>query len=154
MTIEEINEDEHGNKLPTGRSLFTNPKNNVSRKMSTLAYRINEKQLVNEIKAPYVVWEESVDISADQAIAAMSSLKERGKQSDVIVFLMNLLANGPTAVKVIEDRATKHGFSIDQLRRAKRRMGVVVFKEEGTMEGSWFWALAQHASDKKDTDEA
>jgi len=30
MTIEEVSEDEYGNKTPTGRGLFTNPKNNVS----------------------------------------------------------------------------------------------------------------------------
>jgi hypothetical protein len=31
MAIEEVDEDEHGHRNPTGRSLFANPKNNVSR---------------------------------------------------------------------------------------------------------------------------
>ena len=102
-----------------------------------------------------IVWEEIVDISADQAVAAAAPAhKERGQQSDVIIFLMNLLANGPVAMKTIEDKSAEHRFSKDQLHRAKRKMGVVAFKEEGTLEGHWFWALAQHAPDKKDTDEA
>lgn len=42
MAIEEVDEDEHGHRNPTGRSLFANPKNNVSRKMPTIAYRVVE----------------------------------------------------------------------------------------------------------------
>jgi DNA polymerase I-like protein with 3'-5' exonuclease and polymerase domains len=148
MTIEEVSEDEQGNKLPTGRSLFTNPKNNVSRKMSTLAYRINEKPLVGGIKAACVTWDEIVDITADQAIAATIPARERGQQSDVMLFLMNILANGPVAMKTVQDKAAERGFSLDQLKRTKRRMGIVAFKQEGTLEGHWFWALAQHAPTK------
>ena len=146
MTIEEVSEDEYGNKTPTGRGLFTNPKNNVSRKMSTLAYRVVEKPLDDGIKAACVTWEEIVDITADQAVAAtVPAHKERGQQSDVIIFLMNLLTGGAVEMKTIEDKATERGFTIEQLRRAKRKMGIVAFKQTGTMEGHWFWALAQHA---------
>ena len=145
MSIEEVDEDEHGNRAPTGRSLFTNPKNNVSRKMSTLAYRIIEKQLDGGIKAPFVTWEEIVDITADQAVAASMPSKERGQQSDCIVFLMNTLANGPVLIATIEEQGAARGFSKDQLDRAKKKMGVVAFKEQGKLDGQWFWALPQHA---------
>jgi hypothetical protein len=149
LAIEEVNDD----KAPTGRALFANVKNNVARKMSTLAYRVVEKPLDNNIKAACIVWEEIVDITADQAVAAATPAhKERGQQSDVIIFLMNLLANGPMAKTAIEDKATERGFSIDQLKRAKHRMEIVAFKQTGTMGGQWFWALAQHAP-SKETDE-
>jgi hypothetical protein len=151
LAIEEVDDD----KIPTGRSLFTNVKNNVSRKKPTLAYRIVEKSLTGDVTVANIVWEEIVDISADQAIAAaVPTRKERGQQSDVIIFLMNLLAKGPVAMKTIEDKAAECRYSKDQLHRAKRKMNVVAFKEEGTLEGHWFWALAQHAPNKKDTDEA
>ena len=102
------------------------------------------------IKAACVGWEEIVDITADQAIAAAAPAhKERGQQSDVIIFLMNLLAGGPVEMKTIEDKAAERGFSIEQLRRAKRKMGVVALKQAGTMEGHWLWALAQHAPSKE-----
>jgi hypothetical protein len=150
LAIEEVDDD----KIPTGRSLFANVKNNVSRKMSTLAYRIVEKPLAGGITAAGIVWEEIVDLTADQAVAAAAPAhKERGQQSDVIIFLMNLLASGPVEMKSIEDKAAERGFTIEQLRRAKRKMGIVAFKQAGTMEGHWFWALAQHAPDKTDTGE-
>jgi DNA polymerase len=144
MAIEEMDEDEHGNRGPTGRSLFTNPKNNVSRKMATLAYRVAEKQLDGGIKAPYVVWEEVVDITADQAVAAATPTKKT-QAGGVVMFLLNTLANGPVPVAIIEERAAACGLSKDQLDRAKKKMGIVAFKQKGTLEGQWFWALPQHA---------
>jgi DNA polymerase bacteriophage-type len=144
MTIEEMEEDEHGNRTPTGRSLFTNPKNNISRKMSTLAYRIIEKPLDSGLKAPCIVWEEIVDITADQAVAAATMTKSRDGSSAVI-FLSDILANGSVPVKLLEDRATERGLSKDQLKRAKQKMGIVAFKEHGKLDGQWFWALPQHA---------
>jgi hypothetical protein len=145
MAIEEMDEDEHGNRLPTGRSLFTNPKNNVSRKMPTLAYRIVEKQLDSGITAPCVTWEEVVDITADQAVAAATPSKAHGQQSGAVMFLLNILANGPVPVKLIEERAAACGFSMDQLKRAKKKIGIGAFKAEGVEHGGWLWALPQHA---------
>ena len=75
-------------------------------------------------------------------------------EGERLKFLMNLLANGPVAMKTIEEKAAEYRYSKDQLHRAKRKMNVVAFKEEGTLEGHWFRALAQHAPNKKDTDEA
>jgi hypothetical protein len=151
LAIEEVDDD----KVPTGRSLFANVKNNVSRKMATLAYRIVEKPLADGITAAGVTWEEIVDISADQAIAAAAPAhKERGQQTDVIVFLANLLAGGPMETKTIEDQASERGFSRDQLHRAKRKIGIVAFKQTGAIGGHWLWALAQHAPTKETEEQA
>jgi hypothetical protein len=144
MAIEEMDEDEHGNRLPTGRSLFTNPKNNVSRKMSTLAYRIVEKQLDGGIKAAYVTWEEIVDITADQAVAAAASSKNK-EPNGATVFLLDILANGPVPIKLLEERAAVRGFSKDQLDRAKKKLRVAAFKAKDVKDGRWFWALPQYA---------
>jgi DNA polymerase I-like protein with 3'-5' exonuclease and polymerase domains len=146
LAIEEVDDD----KIPTGRSLFANVKNNVSRKMSTLAYRIVEKPLDDGVTTASIIWDEIVDISADQAIAATAPAhKEHGQQSDVIIFLMSLLVDGPMEMKSIEDKAAERGFSRDQLHRAKRRIGIVAFKQVGMMKGHWFWALPQHAPSKE-----
>jgi hypothetical protein len=82
-------------------------------------------------------------ITADEALAAANPGKERGPRS-VVNFLLDILANGPVLKKIIEDRAAAHGFSEDQLQRAKGRMGIVSFKEK-LMQGRWYWALPQHA---------
>ena len=146
LAIEEVDDD----KIPTGRSLFTNVKNNVSRKKPTLAYRIVEKSLTGDVTVANIVWEEIVDISADQAIAAaVPTRKERGQQIDIMLFLFNTLINGPVPAKLIEERATALNFSQDQLDRAKKKIGIVTFKERGKLKGSWFWALAQHAPNKE-----
>jgi hypothetical protein len=89
-----------------------------------------------------VQWEEIVDITADQAVAATIGSK---KESDPAVFLQDMLTNGPVTINLIEQRGAVRGFSKDQLKRAKRKLGVVAFKEEGKLEGCWFWALPQHA---------
>lgn len=143
MAIEEVDEDEYGHRMPTGRSLFTNPKNNVSRKMPTLAYRIAEKQFDGGIKAAYVIWEDIVDITADQAVAAAVPAKKI-KSENVVEFLFDILVNSPVPIEIIEQRAITHGFSKTQLKYAKRKMGVVTFKEKA-FQGRWFWAQPQHA---------
>jgi putative DNA primase/helicase len=152
MAIEEVEEDEQGNKCPSGRSLFTNPKNNVSPKMATLAYRILEKQLDGGFKAPYITWEEIVDITADQAVSAVTS-KSRNQPGNAVMFLCDILASGPAPATRIEERGAAHGFSRDQLHRAKRKMGVVAFKETGTEHGAWMWALPQDAPPKPEKDD-
>ena len=149
MAVEEFEEDANGQKAPTGRSLFTNPKNNMTRKMPTLAYRIVEKQLDGGVKAAGVMWEEIVDITADQAVAAATPSK-RKEQSGPVTFLQTILANGPVPTKIIEQRAAECGFSKDQLDRAKRKIGVKTFKETGTMEGQWFWCLPEDAPQEQE----
>jgi hypothetical protein len=59
------------------------------------------------------------------------------------MFLMDILANGPAPVKLIEERGAARGFSKGQLDRAKGKMGIVAFKEK-KKDGGWFWALPQH----------
>jgi len=150
MCVDETEEDEHGQREPTGRALFANPKNNPHPKMPTIAYRITQavggtdSQTGADIVTSSVSWEEVVDVTADQAIAAAST-KSKDQQSGAVVFLMDILANGPVPVKTIEDRATARGFSKDQLKRAKQKMCVEAFKEEGKAHGGWLWALAEHA---------
>ena len=142
MAIEEFEETENGQKAPTGRSLFTNPKNNVSRKMPTLAYRIVEKELDRGVKAAGVVWEEIVEITADQAVAAATPSKNKDRGGPV-TFLMDMLAQGPTPISIIEERGGAHGYSTDQLKRAKQKLSARTFKEGGKTDGRWFWALPE-----------
>src|SRR5262249_44026093 len=129
LSVEEIEENEHGQRGPTGRVLFTNPKNNPHPKMPTLAYRLEEKVVTTGIKAPVVIWQEIVDITADQAVAAASPKRDKG-ESSAVTFLRDVLSGGPVLVKTIEERATVRGFSKDQLDRAKKKMGVLSFKEK------------------------
>jgi hypothetical protein len=81
---------------------------------------------------------------AGKALAAVAPTKDKGQQSGAVGFLLDILAHAPVPVKTIEERAAVRGFSKDQQKRAKQKMGVVAFKE-GMVDGRWFWALPQHA---------
>jgi hypothetical protein len=80
-----------------------------------------------------------VDISAEEALAATKPNKDRTGAS---MFLMDMLASGPVAKTLIDERAARHGLSEDQLKRAKKKMGVDDFKDG--FQGPWFWCLPQH----------
>ncbi len=88
-----------------------------------------DQQTALDILTSSVVWDEVVDMTADQALAAAAPTKDKGQQSGAVGFLLDVLANGPVPVKIIEERAAARGFSKDQLKRAKRKMCVVTFKE-------------------------
>jgi hypothetical protein len=60
-------------------------------------------------------------------------------------FLSAILANGPALQTLIVERGAERGFSDDQLRRAKRALGIRAFKQRGQPQSPWFWALPQDA---------
>jgi len=80
-----------------------------------------------------------VDVSADEALAAMPGKKDR---SGAVMFLMDMLSNGPVPKTLIDELAAARGLSEDQLRKAKTKMGVEAFKEK--FDGGWLWWLPQH----------
>jgi hypothetical protein len=55
-------------------------------------------------------------------------------------FLRKLLRGGPMPAAEAVARGAKCLFTQDQLKRAKRRLGVIVTKET-KMNGRWFWSL-------------
>jgi len=149
LCVPETEENASGQRQPSGRVLFANPKNNPHPQMPTLSYRITQvpcgvdQTTGADITAACVVWEEAVDLTADEAVAAAAPPK-RDKGS-VVEFLLDILAGGPALKSLIDERAAKHGFSADQLDRAKKKMGIMSYKEKGQFDGHWYWALPQHA---------
>jgi hypothetical protein len=147
LFVEEMEVNEYGKHMPTGRQLFTNPKNNPHPPMPTLAYRVEGADGGKDhdgeiIKTSRVVWGEVVEITADEAIAAATPKKDKDQQG-AKAFLLDMLAHAPVPKKVIEERAQARGFSPDQLRRARESMGVVTFKDG--FQGASVWCLPQHA---------
>jgi hypothetical protein len=55
--------------------------------------------------------------------------------------LLDVLANGPVAATLVEERGAAHGFSKKQLRYTREQMNFVSFKEVGRRNGRWFWRL-------------
>jgi putative DNA primase/helicase len=148
LCIAEMEDDEDGDKVETGRVLFTHVKYNNSVKMPTLAFRKEEKILCggasspwNIIKAPRVVWEkDAVDITADEAVRAVNGKGgERGEQKKVQAFLHELLKDGqPMLVKTIMEEGAKAGFSYRQLYNAKTKIRTINSTQTPT---GWTWQL-------------
>ena len=72
-----------------------------------------------------IVWEGTVDITADAAVAAASG-KKSDLQPKVQAFLREMLKDGkPVPQKEIEEAAAAKGFTDKQLRTAREKLGVV-----------------------------
>jgi AAA domain len=147
--FEEIEEDEDGEKYPTGRILFTNVKHNAHRKMPTLAFRIESHFIYPEpfhpIESSYVVWDdEPVDISADQAVAAARGKAKKEEASvEVKAFLCTMLDAGGGSCKQtdVAEQAEALGYSDKELRTAREKCHIVSKRHGGIgPEGYWVWA--------------
>jgi hypothetical protein len=93
------------------------------------------------LHAPAIEWEdETVSITADEALAPASGEKSGGA-FDARNFLKECLSNGPMPQKQIEAAAAQRGFTVDQLKYAKRRLGVEARKEGFGKDGAWAWAF-------------
>jgi hypothetical protein len=151
IAIPEFEEGEDGKPKPTGRCLFATPKHNIYVAMPTLAYRLVavsagvDAATGEAISISRVEWAEEVGITADQALAAGAEAAKAKSAPGAVTFLLDILANGPVAKTVIQERASQRGFTEDQLRRARAKAGVVTFKETGKKDGRWFWAKEEHA---------
>jgi Bifunctional DNA primase/polymerase, N-terminal/AAA domain len=141
--------DERGHARLTGRNLLSVVRCAVGPKMPTLAYRIavltvgQDQKTGRSITAPYVIWEGVVNVSADQAVGNVHAAYERDKKSkneqSAVSFLEDMLASGPVPKRIIEARAAGR-FSLDQLDRAKKKLGVLAEKAKGA-NGGWLWRL-------------
>jgi hypothetical protein len=124
------------------RRLFLPMKNNLGVDDSGLAFRIIEKEVSGNIRAPVIEWEDRrVTITADEVLAAASANEgeEGGALREAVSFLEGMLAGGPTSQKTIKADANANGISDASLRRAKTKLGVKARKDG--MSGGWLWEL-------------
>ena len=156
LCVAEMEENEAGVYVPTGRILFTNVRNTAYRqRMPTLAYRKKEavvgtveQGFERTVTAPQIVWEGPVDITADAAVVAASG-KKPDQQPKVQAFLQETLKDSKAVPqKEIEEAAAKKGFTEKQLRTAREKLGIHVSKEPEKMDGAWFWQLPNPAEGK------
>jgi DNA polymerase len=153
LAIAEMEDGPHGAKRATGRRFFTTAKMNVEARPPTLGYRIGVVEVGTDpktgktIRAPVIEWEaDPIDITPEEALAQAKPTKpgNQGAQD----FLREILASGPVLATVVIERGAERGFTYDQLRRVREKLGVVAFREaSNTGTGRWRWALPQHAPD-------
>jgi hypothetical protein len=114
-------------------------KGNLSKKQTGLKYTIGEKE-VDGIKAPYIVWGEEHDSTADDLLNAERDTNGRAQNKQITVareFLPQALATGPRLAQELYDEAAKAGISSDTLKRAKRELGgITVYR----LNNRWTWS--------------
>jgi hypothetical protein len=137
----------------TGRVFFTQVKNNIGPKATTLAYRLDTKPIGFDrfgepLKpAPYVAWEGIIDITSAEALAQARAVAKT-KTNPVHEFLRDILASGPVLQKIVVERGAAKGISLPQLRRARKAVGAVTFKRRGgNVISPWLWALPGQVPD-------
>jgi hypothetical protein len=141
MCQQELDED----GKPTGRFLFLNAKHNVFRGRPTLVYRLVQASggfdpiAKEEIVVSRVEWCGEVDITADQAVAAARAADKGKAASGAVTFLLDTVAAGPVLRSTIMERGKTRSFSEDQLRRARKKAGIIALKAPGHLEGAWWW---------------
>jgi putative DNA primase/helicase len=150
-------EDDSGRCRPTGRVLFTNVRTSHSAPVPTLAYRIEQvnigwdRKRERDILVPHIVWaREPIDITADEARRmnqAASSDGRKARSVPIKEFLRDILiaAGAPVLQKIITERGALRGFSLSQLRRARKAVGAIAFKRRGeNLTSPWLWAMPEY----------
>jgi AAA domain-containing protein len=155
LCVAEMEDNPLGGKLATDRRFYTSPKINIDARQPTLIYQIEvvdvgfDEDAGKVIRAPVVRWEGESSITAEEALAASKPTKG-SRAPTAPEFLTDFLAGGPQLQTAVVERGTERGFSLDQLKRAKNKMGVVSFREGFGESGNWLWALPQHAPNQPD----
>jgi len=135
LCVQEFEENEEGATVPTGRVLFAHAKHNPSVKMPTLAFRISEVVVRQDmelgvITAPRVIWETgSVGITADEAVASAARGGKVDPKVKVRAFLEEITRDGPVPKKRVEEEAERRGITPKQLRTARERLGFATVRD-------------------------
>jgi putative DNA primase/helicase len=151
--VEELGEeDDRGFRRPTGRVLYTVPKSSHSAPVPTLVFRKEVVWVGTDpntgvaIEAPRLVWEGSVDLTAEEAVAANKPAGHDGRKARAVPvreFVRDVLAAGPVLQKIVVERGAEKGFSLDQLRRALKAVNGEAQRRESEGQNSpWYWVLS------------
>lgn len=131
--------------------LFLRAKSNIGPDSDGFEYELQNGELeyYPGIFTSSVVWGQSVVGSARELLTTAETLGVSPKEStlsEAMAFLSKILASGPMPMRAIEDLANGEGYSAATIKRAKRALNVISFKEKGNIgeKGkSWFWKLSR-----------
>lgn len=117
------------------RRVLASVKSNLGAMPESLAYRLTDSP---EHGVARVVWEGTTSHDA-HGLLSVSAAEDSGERNDVDRWLTDLLANGSIKANEVYSAADAAGFSKDQAKRAKKRLGIQAVRDTG--DGPWFWRL-------------
>jgi hypothetical protein len=122
------------------RRVLAVTKSNLAEMPPALTYRVVGDQ---EHECARITWEGQSGLTASDLLR-FEPPDERDEHDAAAEFLQSMLEGGGRAPKEIEKEGKVAGFSLDQLKRAKRRADVHSVKEGFGDSGRWVWALREH----------
>jgi hypothetical protein len=133
-----------------GRRLFLSIKNNIAPPQRGLAFRLEQREVCAGIIGSFVAWDEHADVSvtADQVLSGGRG--QPSTKSDAVDFLLELLKDGPVAVREIERQAVEASLLADgkpigqskPFRSARIDLDIKPRRAGGLAdEGQWVWEL-------------
>lgn len=120
------------------RMMLARAKSNIGPDGGGFTYAIEQTELPSCIATSRIVWGAAVEGTARELLADPEP-DDASHDGDAAAFLRDLLADGQRTAREIFRDAENAGYSRDQMKRAKRRVGVETVKVG--MEGGWVWRL-------------
>lgn len=131
-TVRMKSEDDSDRKM-----LLARCKSNIGPDGGGFGYTFELVSIDNGIEASRIVWSEFVEGSARELLA--EAKPDDGEGHDAASFLRDTLASGSRPVKEVYKDAEGAGYSRDQMKRAKAKIGAEAVKLG--MSDGWVWRL-------------
>jgi putative DNA primase/helicase len=128
------------------RYLLARVKSNIGPDGSGFAYAFEQADIGGGIIASRTAWGGEVQGSARDLLAEAEADPDDAGQ-DAASFLRDLLADGAMPTKEVFREAEGAGYSRDQVKRAKAKIGALAEKQG--MTGGWSWRLSASEGSEK-----
>lgn len=123
-----------------GRRVLLRAKSNIGPDGGGFVYDVEQIKVPGhaDIEASRILWGAPIEGSARDILADVEASSEDDTR-DATGFLAELLAYGSRSAKEVYAEAESAGFSRDQMKRGKKKLGVVAVKRG--MDSGWAWQL-------------
>jgi AAA domain len=123
------------------RRVLASTKNNLAMPPRSLVFSLREA----EGGSVRVNWLGQSEVSAKDLLATSQESEHADARAEAVEFLNDGLTNGPLPARQVIEEADDAGIAEKTLRRAKKDLGVIVYREntagEGRGSGRWMWKL-------------
>jgi hypothetical protein len=123
------------------RRVVASTKNNLSNPPKSLMFTLEEA----ESGSVMVSWLGESEVSAKNLLASPQNQEHADIRSEAIEFLNDVLCEGPVPASQVKEEAEDAGISERTLKRAKKVVGVITYRENEAGErrgtGRWMWKL-------------
>jgi len=123
------------------RRVLASTKNNLAMPPQSLMFSLEEA----ESGSVRVNWLGNSEVSAKDLLATPQDHEHADARSEAVEFLNDVLVDGPLPAKQVIEEADDAGIAEKTLRRAKKLLNVIVYRENAAGEkrgsGRWLWKL-------------